>query len=208
MKARMLLMGAVATMLAGVPASAQDIFTNIFSAIGLTPKEQDPIDYRERAPLVVPPKTDLRQPQAPSSARNPAWPIDPDVAARRKDAADKNAPVVRPGYTDSATLTPGQLRGGPRTGSNRYVGKPLGDRNDNDNSELMLTPLRQMKAADAQREQSLTNLNPGEEPDRKSLAEPPTGYRKPTEIVRTAREPVREIDSSDTKQYLREQRRN
>ena len=76
-----------------------------------------------------------------------------DVAARRKDAADKNAPVVRPGYTDSATLTPGRLRGGPRTGRTTAMSASRSaTKTDNDNSELMLTPLRQMKAANAQRD--------------------------------------------------------
>jgi hypothetical protein len=212
MKARMLAIGAAAAagFAIGAPAaaSAQDVFTDIFAAIGLAPREQDPIEYRERAPLVVPPKSELRQPQPRSAERNPAWPNDPDVVARRKAAAERNMPVVGQGLAENPTMRPGELRAGPRTASNRYQGKPLGDRSDNDNNDLMLRPLREMQAIDSQRAQSLKNLTPGEEPERRSLSEPPAGYRKPTEVVRTAQEPVREKDASDTREFVREQRRN
>ncbi|MFN3657654.1 MAG: hypothetical protein ACK4UO_10410 [Pseudolabrys sp.] len=45
------------------------------------------IDYQERAPLVIPPRLDLPQPENTAAAveKNPAWPKDPDVA-RRKEA--------------------------------------------------------------------------------------------------------------------------
>lgn len=62
------------------------------------------IDYRARAPLVVPPNSTLPRPQQAASERNAAWPNDPDVQ-RRKDAANP-APYVEPhGLRNNARLS-------------------------------------------------------------------------------------------------------
>ena len=46
------------------------------------------IEYRERAPLVVPPSRDLPAPQNEgATARNPAWPKDPDTVRRKQATA-------------------------------------------------------------------------------------------------------------------------
>ena len=47
------------------------------------------IDYRERAPLVVPPSRDLPPPrdEAEVAAKTTAWPKDPDVNRRKQEAA-------------------------------------------------------------------------------------------------------------------------
>ena len=42
------------------------------------------IDYRERSPLVVPPKLNLPPPETANAAPKPNWPKDPDVEERRK----------------------------------------------------------------------------------------------------------------------------
>lgn len=209
MKARSLTIGAalaaVVSLSAAVPAVADDddMFTQIFSAIGLSSPDREPIEYRERAPLVVPPKNQLPAPQAPTGPRNAAWPNDPDVAARRQARTDRNTPVQsRIGKNDTDLMTPGQLRGGPRTASNAYQGLPLGARNVNSNSEELIGPTRQMNAIDANRAMSLNNLRPGEEPERKSLSDPPRGYRQPTEIVRVQQEPVKTKNDKESDIYL------
>src|SRR5260370_11320807 len=49
---------------------------------------EDGIEYRERAPLVVPPTRNLPPPRSePAFTANPAWPNDPDVKKRKADAA-------------------------------------------------------------------------------------------------------------------------
>jgi hypothetical protein len=93
-------------------------------------RDGESIEYRERAPLVVPPSRDLPPPQgeAPVTA-NPAWPKDPDVAQRKAEAVKKKQPYrtaaeamdaegrplsraeldkgkVAPGTTASASQTP------------------------------------------------------------------------------------------------------
>jgi hypothetical protein len=77
---------------AAAPASAQEPTTlqKIFGALGviqLPPEEE--IDYRERAPLVVPPSQALIQPRNPEDIRsgNPDWPVDHDTRKKKRDAA-------------------------------------------------------------------------------------------------------------------------
>lgn len=96
MKAIRLTIGAGALLLAALSgAQAQEeegvAAKSILGALGIIPKDRPQIDYRERAPLVLPPKTDLPQPvdSAAIETRVANWPKDPDVASRRK--ADSEA---------------------------------------------------------------------------------------------------------------------
>src|SRR5712691_3691468 len=63
------------------------LFRQFMKDLGLK-RDGDGIEYRERAPLVVPPSRNLPPPQPEGSAvaANPAWPKDPDLAGRRKQA--------------------------------------------------------------------------------------------------------------------------
>src|SRR5947209_8434472 len=64
----------------------EKIIEGIMAGIGGTNMENKGIDYRERSPLVVPPKLNLPPPQAAKAEINqPNWPKDPD-AQRRKAA--------------------------------------------------------------------------------------------------------------------------
>jgi hypothetical protein len=52
------------------------------------------IEYRERAPLVVPPNRNLPPPQSGAAiTANPAWPNDPDVKQRKADTVRKKQPA-------------------------------------------------------------------------------------------------------------------
>ncbi len=89
--------GALALLVAASGASAQEgeAVKSLLGSIGIIPKEKAPIVYNERAPLVLPPKIDLPAPVPGGvEARNGNWPNDPDVAARRKAAADARTPVT------------------------------------------------------------------------------------------------------------------
>ena len=89
-----LVLGIGLVMTAGV-ARAQDddeddktfeekIIEGIMAGIGGTNMENRGIDYRERSPLVVPPKLDLPPPEAAKSeVKDPNWPKDPDEARRK-----------------------------------------------------------------------------------------------------------------------------
>jgi hypothetical protein len=91
-------LSALAFLVAASGASAQEgeVVKSLLGSIGIIPKEKAPIVYNERAPLVLPPKMELRAP-APgggAEARNGNWPKDPDVAAARKASADARAPYT------------------------------------------------------------------------------------------------------------------
>src|SRR6266700_197060 len=84
------------------------IIEGIMAGIGGTNMDNRGIEYRERSPLVVPPKLDLPPPAASSEAKAPNWPKDPDearrkaaIAARKKENKDPRA-AMRP-------LTPDEL---------------------------------------------------------------------------------------------------
>ena len=68
-----------------------------FGAMGLIAEDKEPIGYRERTPLVLPPRRmGLREPARPETAqgRSGHWPQDPDVAARKRRKADVRVPVT------------------------------------------------------------------------------------------------------------------
>jgi hypothetical protein len=101
--------GALALLVAATGASAQEgeAVKSLLGSIGIIPKEKAPIVYNERAPLVLPPSMDLPAP-APgggAEARNGNWPKDPDVAARRKAAAEARTPFTE---SDSYKLNEGK----------------------------------------------------------------------------------------------------
>jgi len=77
------------------PAKAEEdtnMFNSMLGFFGMQfDKEQDSIDYRARAPIVVPPHMDLPQPK--EAARGQAWPTDPDIAERRRAALDSRRPA-------------------------------------------------------------------------------------------------------------------
>ncbi len=109
----------------------EKIIQGIMTGIGGTNMDNRGIDYRERSPLVVPPKIDLPPPAVTSKTVNvPNWPKDPDearhkaaVASRKNDdkdplkaarvltpaemAAGKTAKPAPTGMGDSDTLVPG-----------------------------------------------------------------------------------------------------
>src|SRR5664280_1988735 len=59
----------------------EKVIEGIMAGIGGTNMENRGIDYRERSPLVVPPKLDLPPPDtAKNEIKDPNWPKDPDEA--------------------------------------------------------------------------------------------------------------------------------
>ncbi len=93
------------------PAHAQQepsALQKILGGIGLLELPKDPIEYRERPPLVVPPSSALIPPQNPNDIanRNPDWPVDHD--------ARRNAP-----------LTPAQKAAARKADDDFYSGRAL-----------------------------------------------------------------------------------
>ena len=189
-------------------AAAQEgvLMRDLLGNLGLINPERPPIEYRERAPLVLPPGATLRAPGDPGAvaAKNPQWPNDPDVAERRRRDAEARIPVTeserRRMSDNNPRVSVDELRAGrrpgagiPTTPSYRY-----GD-NARDDSWVSPDKLRsEGRKADAASSSG----------ERQTLTDPPTGLLAPAGGGKVARdfEPIVRRDEADPKEYLREQR--
>src|SRR5262245_53512436 len=91
------------------PSFDQKIKDGFMSALGI--KGGPDIDYRERSPLVLPPKIDLPPPQADTTAPN--WPVDADQKRRREESKRRRDIDVE----ESRPLRPSELNVGQPTRS-------------------------------------------------------------------------------------------
>lgn len=177
---RMLLAGGL--LLAATPAFAQEgvLFKNLVKGMGLFGSDKDDIEYKQRAPLVVPPSSALPRPQEPGATRTAAWPDDPDVARRKADREGARAPFSSTEAfrgNNRPEMSQQELRRGRVAGR---ANGPEGIVPDHNNYNNQIAPIRigrEMAARQAQTDTS--NLAYGVEPERKYLYEPPTGYRMP-----------------------------
>lgn len=157
---------------------AAPLWEGIGAIVGLTPTDiQDPIDYRARGKLVLPPKMELPPPAA-SATNNPAWPQDPDLLRRRKDRAALNeAPAkaspdrprkINDLSPDSTVVTMSATAGqGP---TQRACPNGL--------KTLDCRPPHGIMSALGLQTTAPSQLGP--EPDREWLTDPPKGYRAPS----------------------------
>lgn len=118
---------AIAVLLGASPALAQssEPLDLVLQTLGLQEAERPEIDYRERAPLVVPPATTLVPPQDKLSAGTPRWPQDPEIVRKKKaleDAKKPKYPVndgdkreLRDEFASSLRTAPAGRRLQPRT---------------------------------------------------------------------------------------------
>ena len=164
--------------LAASPAFAQDgmLFKNLMEGVLGKGADAD-IDYRARAPLVVPPNSTLPRPQQAASERNAAWPNDPDVQ-RRKDEASTPIYIPALGLQNRQVMSPQEIRRG-RTSAPQPVGPQFTQ--DDSPYENSIKPIRigrEMAARQAQIDQNAATY--GSEPPRRTLTEPPVGYRRPS----------------------------
>src|ERR1700676_411967 len=87
----------------------EKIIEGIMAGIGGTNMENRGIEYRERSPLVVPPKLDLPPPAAAAAeVKAPNWPKDPDDARRKAAIAARKKENKDPREA-SRLLTPSEL---------------------------------------------------------------------------------------------------
>jgi hypothetical protein len=173
---------AVAATLGASSARAQSAtIDSLMTIMGLKSSDSGPeIEYRERAPLVVPPKMQLRPPEEPAAKRTAAWPNDPDVRRRKTLEAEARVPKTEQDaykLNQNPRLSVDQIRAGRREGANvNTTPKPV--YGDNSREEIWLSP-DQMRSLDRKVEPGKV-LAAGVEPDRRYLTDPPSGYRKPS----------------------------
>jgi hypothetical protein len=159
----------------------EKLIEGIMAGIGGTNMDNRGIEYRERSPLVVPPKLDLPPPAAASNeVKAPNWPKDPDearrkaaIAARKKDnkdpreasrvlmpsELDKRAPKTSTAGSDS--VQPGGDPGTTAILSPSQLGYSGGFSGLFGGNKVETAPFKG-------------------EPTRESLTQPPSGYQTPS----------------------------
>jgi hypothetical protein len=185
------------------------ILRQFLKDLGLRNGSGEDIDYRERAPLVVPPSRNLPPPQAEgtATARTPAWPKDPDVKRQKQTAekaklngfnAEEQQRALRPnelGYKTGDVLR--SITGSKTAdGSNPAVGpdesqttRPLKP------SELGYTFGQVWKSLGPQKPESAPFTG---EPPRASMTAPPAGYQTPSPNFPYGLEPERKNTAKPT----------
>jgi hypothetical protein len=149
-------------------------------------RDGEGIDYRERAPLVVPPSRNLPPPQSEASVTaNPAWPKDPDVQQRNVAATKKKQPNRTAAETMEAEGRPisrSELdRGKIAAGTSANAGSP---QNPDESARAMRPSELGSKSFFSDIFSSFSDK--GEtgtfagEPARESLTAPPAGYQTPS----------------------------
>lgn len=174
-----------------LPARAADdevpldkkIMRGLMESLGLR-RDGEAINYQERAPLVIPPSRALPPPEKSDAvvANNPAWPKDPDIVRRKKQAEmERNRNISEEREREQNPLRPDQLTpgGNPRTVARRSMGEPnsatSGDR-------LSASELNQKTSIWSDmfggKEEEVAKFT--QEPPRASLTAPPPGYQTPS----------------------------
>ncbi len=158
----------------------EKIIGGIMAGIGGTNMENRGIDYRERSPLVVPPKLDLPPPESvKSEVKDPNWPKDPDEARRKAAIAARKKQNKDP-IESARILTPSELNAARTAPPARTNNDPVQPGNSNTNPILSPSQLGYSGGL------SLFGGNKTEtapfkgEPTRESLTQPPSGYQTPS----------------------------
>jgi len=197
--------GAVVLLIAATGASAQEGegMKSILGAIGIIPKEKAPITYNERAPLVLPPKMDLPPPSpgGGAEARNTNWPKDPDVAARRRAAAEARTPYTSSEYyknTEGKRLSIEEMRAGRNPNASAGPNYPVGRQADI--SRMTPDELRAFAKEDKPQLQ-------GNGLDRRYLSDPPGDLLKAQGggRLKASADPIVSGDPDSPSAYLRQQ---
>lgn len=205
---------AAAGLLTSAPAFAINddgrggIYESLMDMVGMGEKaEPPPIAYRERSPLVVPPKMELPSPKQAPSQRAAAWPTDQEVVRARKKA-DTSARRKYLETNGGEIVSAEELRAG------RTTQKPTGpvsgpgtgcSMDPFDKSSCSPQEYWGNLAVTSGKKEEPT-LQAGVEPEREYLTQPPKGYMKPTQNVKATFEPYKK-DDDDPRSYYWDQAR-
>lgn len=211
-KAGILIGSVVTAMVIGTAgARAQDSDTSgvfmkdMLGKLGIIEGEAPQIDYRERAPLVLPPSGALPPPRTgtASAESHPNWPKDPDVAARKQAIDAANAPVPHNRDKEaSRVLSNDEIRSGRRAGGGG-AHTPSNDGCYGDACSARPVNPRQLKVEPERREPPVAY---GQEPARSSLTQPPAGYRTPASnapLPKGESAPVEREDAASPYNFLK-----
>ena len=182
------------------PAAALDdgkgnSLLDVLDFVGLgEKKEQETIFYRERAPLVLPPKNELRQPMPAAADRVANWPKDPEAVRAAKKAEENRKRSAASDREDSGLA--GKLTRQGRV-SAADASQPVGP-----GGPCSMTPgdpnvcepgtyWKNLSITTETPDNKKTVLQAGVEPERDFLTSPPKGYMAPTRTVEAKSEPAR-----------------
>jgi hypothetical protein len=175
--------GSTLTML---PAQAQGLLDIGRALLGLPSEEKAPIEYRERAPLVVPPTQNLRPPvdAAAPESRRANWPQDPDILERKRAAEEARRPrsvesITARDPSSGRKLSVDEIRAG-RVAGQEVVTTPetnLDIVQRQSNVFGGLAAIREMDRKSATESNNLAR----DEPKREFLTDPPKGVRQPSD---------------------------
>jgi hypothetical protein len=159
----------------------EKIIEGIMAGIGGTNMENRGIDYRERSPLVVPPKLDLPPPaSATADVKAPNWPKDPDEAKRKAAIAARKKENKDPREA-SRILTPSELAQGKTAAPARTNNDPVQPGNSFNNPILSPSQLGYNGGFSGLFGGNKAETAPFKgEPTRESLTQPPGGYQTPS----------------------------
>ncbi|MBR0708753.1 MULTISPECIES: hypothetical protein [Bradyrhizobium] len=160
----------------------EKLIDNLMSGIGAKSMEKKGIEYRERSPLVVPPKLDLPPPAGTEAKNAPNWPKDPDEKRRKEAIAQrKKAVKATESWQAARPLTPAEMKAGQVAAPERTSNDPI-QPGTNGNPSLSPAQLgfsgglwNMMKGGNGSEEKKFES-----EPPRQSLVEPPPGYQTPS----------------------------
>ena len=159
----------------------EKIIEGIMAGIGGTNMENRGIEYRERSPLVVPPKLDLPPPAAASAdVKSPNWPKDPDEARRKAAIAARKKENKDPREA-SRILTPSELAQGKTAAPARTNNDPIQPGNSFNNPILSPSQLGYNGGLSGLFGGNKSETAPFKgEPSREALTQPPSGYQTPS----------------------------
>ncbi len=155
------------------------LIEKVMTGLAGTTMDNRGIDYRERSPLVVPPRIDLPPPVSAAQPKIANWPKDPDEA-RRKAAIARRKKENRDPIEAARPLTPSELNAGRTASAGRTGNDPI-EPGVSNNPSLSPTQLGfDGKITSFFRGNSTESVPFKGEPTRDSLTQPPAGYQTPS----------------------------
>jgi len=166
---------------------------SLFDMVGMgEAKESDSIQYRERSPLVVPPKLEMPTPQPRPSQKAAQWPQDQEVVRARKKQVESNARTMGKFVESNGgeKLTPEEMRAmrTPGAAGSSASASPTCTMDPFDKSGCSVSEYWGNLSAKTEKKDELT-LQAGVEPQREYLTQPPKGYLKATQNVKATFDP-------------------
>ena len=158
------------------------IIDNLMTGVGAKSMASKGIDYRERSPLVVPPKLDLPAPASAAQANAPNWPKDPDIAKRKAAIEARKKEVKKEPWQQAVPLTQAEIEAGRKqqTAADRDRKDPI-EPGVTTNPSLSPSQLGYTGGLMGMFKGSSTESKPfNGEPTRETLTEPPPGYQTPS----------------------------